>query len=41
MKLSEQDLDKIASVTLQHYDQNAEDFWQGTRGSRTFDDRYF
>ena len=32
MKLSEQDLDKIASVTLQHYDQNAEDFWQGTRG---------
>ena len=32
MKLSEQDLAKITSVTLQHYDQNAEDFWQGTRG---------
>ena len=32
MKLSAQDLEKIASVTLQHYDQNAEDFWQGTRG---------
>ena len=31
MKLSAQDLEKIASVTLQHYDQNAEDFWQGTR----------
>ncbi len=32
MKLSAQDLEKIASVTLQHYDQSAEDFWQGTRG---------
>jgi SAM-dependent methyltransferase len=32
MKLSAQDLKKIVSVTLQHYDQNAEDFWQGTRG---------
>lgn len=32
MKLSAQDLETIASVTLQHYDQRAEDFWQGTRG---------
>jgi SAM-dependent methyltransferase len=32
MKLSAQDLEIIASVTLQHYEQNAEDFWQGTRG---------
>lgn len=32
MKLSAQDLEKITSVTLQHYDQNAESFWQGTRG---------
>ncbi len=31
MKLTEQDLEHIASVTLQHYDQSAEDFWQGTR----------
>lgn len=31
MKLSEQDLEKIASVTLQHYNQSAEDFWEGTR----------
>jgi len=31
MKLSEQDLEKIASVTLQHYDQSAEGFWEGTR----------
>lgn len=31
MKLSAQDLEKIASITLQHYDRNAEDFWRGTR----------
>lgn len=31
MKLTAQDLEKISSVTLQHYDQNAERFWQGTR----------
>jgi SAM-dependent methyltransferase len=31
MKLSEQDLQKIASVTLQHYEQRAEDFREGTR----------
>ncbi len=31
MKLTEQELEHIASVTLQHYDQSAEDFWQGTR----------
>jgi SAM-dependent methyltransferase len=32
MKLSAQDLARIASVTLQHYEQNADAFWQGTRG---------
>ncbi len=32
MKLSAQDLDQIARLTLQHYEQHAEDFWQGTRG---------
>jgi hypothetical protein len=31
MKLSSQDLKKIADLTLDCYDQNAEDFWQGTR----------
>lgn len=31
MKLTEQDLEKIASVTLQHYNQSAEAFWEGTR----------
>ena len=31
MKLSPQDLEKIAALTLQHYDQRAEDFWEGTR----------
>src|ERR1700688_1006663 len=31
MKLSPQDLAKIASVTLEHYNQRAEAFWQGTR----------
>jgi len=32
MKMSALDLEKITRVTLQHYDQNAESFWQGTRG---------
>src|ERR1039457_7501161 len=31
MKLSPQDLEKIASLTLDHYDQRAEEFWQGPR----------
>jgi SAM-dependent methyltransferase len=31
MKLNPQDLAKIASVTLGHYNQRAEDFWRGTR----------
>jgi len=31
MKLSAQDLEKIAALTLDHYEQRAEDFWQGTR----------
>ena len=32
MKLNRQELDKISSVTLQHYNQRADDFWEGTRG---------
>src|SRR5471030_3254935 len=31
MKLTPQDLEKIAAQTLYHYEQRAEDFWQGTR----------
>jgi len=31
MKLSSQDLQKIANVTLEHYNQRAEEFWRGTR----------
>jgi SAM-dependent methyltransferase len=31
MKLTPQDLAKIANVTLEHYNQRAEDFWRGTR----------
>ena len=31
MKLNPQDLEKIASLTLDHYNQNADEFWQGTR----------
>jgi SAM-dependent methyltransferase len=31
MKLYPQDLAKIANVTLEHYNQRAEDFWRGTR----------
>jgi SAM-dependent methyltransferase len=31
MKLNPQDLDKISALTLKHYDERAEDFWEGTR----------
>ena len=31
MKLTPQDLKKIALLTLEHYDQHAEEFWKGTR----------
>jgi SAM-dependent methyltransferase len=31
MKLNSQDLEKIADLTLDRYNQNAEDFWEGTR----------
>jgi len=31
MKLNPQDLAKISDVTLEHYNQRAEAFWQGTR----------
>ena len=31
MKLNPQDLEKIASLTLDHYNERAEEFWQGTR----------
>jgi hypothetical protein len=31
MKLHPQDLQKIARLTLEHYDQRAEEFWEGTR----------
>jgi SAM-dependent methyltransferase len=31
MKLDQQDLEKIAGLTLDHYNQQAEAFWQGTR----------
>jgi SAM-dependent methyltransferase len=31
MKLDPRDLAKISSVTLEHYDQRADDFWAGTR----------
>ena len=31
MKLTPQDLKKIADLTLEHYNQRAEEFWQGTR----------
>ena len=32
MSLSAQDLEKVASQTLEHYDRRAGDFWEGTRG---------
>jgi SAM-dependent methyltransferase len=31
MPLSSDDLDRIAAVTLRHYDQRAEEFWEATR----------
>jgi SAM-dependent methyltransferase len=31
MKLNPQELEKIAHLTLEHYNQRAEDFWEGTR----------
>lgn len=31
MKLKPHELEKIAAATLQHYDQRAADFWEGTR----------
>ncbi|MHB1244944.1 MAG: class I SAM-dependent methyltransferase [Sulfuriferula sp.] len=31
MKLSPQDLENISALTLQHYNQRCEDFWEGTR----------
>ena len=31
MKLTPQDLEHIAGATLEHYNQRAEDFWEGTR----------
>ena len=32
MKLNSDDLEDITGRTLQHYDQRADDFWEGTRG---------
>ena len=32
MKLNPPDLEKIADLTLEHYNQRAEEFWEGTRG---------
>ena len=32
MKLDPQDLAKIADTTLEHYNNRADDFWEGTRG---------
>ncbi len=32
MKLIPQDLEKIANLTLEHYNQHAEEFWEGTHG---------
>ena len=32
MKLERQDLERIAALTLGHYSQRAQDFWEGTRG---------
>ena len=31
MKLEPHDLEKISGFTLEHYNQSAEDFWEGTR----------
>ncbi len=32
MKLTSQDLHAVADLTLKHYNQHAEDFWEGTHG---------
>jgi SAM-dependent methyltransferase len=32
MALDSQDLEKVSSLTLEHYDKRAADFWEGTRG---------
>jgi len=32
MKLTPQDLEQLADRTLEHYNQGAHDFWEGTRG---------
>ena len=32
MKLEQHDLERIAALTLEHYNQRAQDFWEGTRG---------
>jgi len=31
MKLNPEELEKISNATLEHYDQHAEDFWEGTK----------
>jgi hypothetical protein len=31
VRLNPQDLEKIADLTLEHYNRRAEDFWEGTR----------
>ena len=31
MKLNPQDLEKITDLTLKHYNEHAEDFWEGSR----------
>lgn len=31
MKLKSEDLEQLANLTLEYYDQRAEDFWEGTR----------
>lgn len=31
MKLNPEELEKISHITLEHYDQHAEDFWEGTK----------
>ncbi|HKB95867.1 MAG TPA: hypothetical protein VKB94_03400, partial [Rhizomicrobium sp.] len=31
MKLNSQDLETAASLTLEHYNKRAENFWEGTR----------
>jgi hypothetical protein len=31
MKLNAEELEKVSTVTLEHYDQHAKEFWEGTR----------